>query len=75
MHLSVKKEGDIITIRAEADGFLYNMVRIIVGTLIYIGNGKLKVQDLKELMENKDRRLMGVTAPPEGLRLVEVCYE
>ena len=75
MHLDVKKEGDLITIRAEADGFLYNMVRIIVGTLVYIGNGKLKTEDLKEIIENKDRRLMGITAPPEGLMLVEVCYE
>ena len=69
------KEGDIITVRAAADGFLYNMVRIIVGTLVYVGNGKLSENDIKELIEKKDRREMGITAPPQGLSLVEVNYE
>lgn len=73
--LSVEKNGDIITIRAAADGFLYNMVRIIVGTLVYVGNGKLSEKDIEELIEKKDRRLMGITAPPQGLSLVEVNYE
>ena len=73
--LSVRKDGDIITVRAAADGFLYNMVRIIVGTLVYVGNGKLNEDDIKELIEKKDRRLMGITAPPQGLALVEVNYE
>ena len=50
MHLSVKKDGDVLTVRAEADGFLYNMVRIIVGTLVYVGNGKLKSEEIAELM-------------------------
>jgi len=73
--LSVSKEGDIITVRAAADGFLYNMVRIIVGTLVYVGNGKLSENDIHMLIEKKDRRLMGITAPPQGLALVEVNYE
>ena len=73
--LTIKKEGDIITVRAAADGFLYNMVRIIVGTLVYVGNGKLSENDIKELIEKKDRREMGITAPPQGLSLVEVNYE
>lgn len=72
--LTVEKNGDLITVTATADGFLYNMVRIIVGTLVYIGNGKLKCEELLELMENGDRRLLGITAPPQGLRLVEVVY-
>ena len=75
MELTVRADGDIITIRAKADGFLYNMVRIIVGTLVYVGNGKLSENDIKSLIEKKDRRLMGITAPPEGLSLVEVNYE
>ncbi len=75
MHLSVKKDGDVLTVRAEADGFLYNMVRIIVGTLVYVGNGKLKSEEVAELMKKNDRRLMGITAPPQGLALVEVMYE
>ena len=73
--LTVSKDGDIITVRAAADGFLYNMVRIIVGTLVYVGNGKLSENDIKELIEKKDRREMGITAPPQGLSLVEVNYE
>ncbi len=75
MELTVRADGDIITVRAKADGFLYNMVRIIVGTLVYVGNGKLSENDIKFLIEKKDRRLMGITAPPEGLSLVEVNYE
>lgn len=73
--LTITQDGDIITIRAAADGFLYNMVRIIVGTLVYVGNGKLSENDIKELIDKKDRRLMGITAPPQGLSLVEVNYE
>lgn len=73
--LSLKRHDDIIVIRAAADGFLYNMVRIIAGTLVYVGNGKLSVEDIAELIDKKDRRLMGITAPPQGLSLVEVNYE
>ena len=51
------------------------MVRIIVGTLVYVGNGKLSENEIAELIEKKDRRLMGITAPPQGLSLVEVNYE
>ncbi len=73
--LTVKSDGDVITVRAAADGFLYNMVRIIVGTLVYVGCGKLSEDDIAELIEKKDRRLLGITAPPQGLALVEVNYE
>ncbi len=72
--VSVEKDGDVITITATANGFLYNMVRIIVGTLVYVGNGKLGAKEVKEILEKKDRRLGGVTAPPEGLMLEEVVY-
>ena len=75
MELSVRQDGDVITIRAKADGFLYNMVRIITGTLVYVGNGKLHAEDIKVLIDKKDRRLLGITAPPQGLSLVEVNYE
>ncbi len=74
MELSAEKDGELITVTATADGFLYNMVRIIVGTLVYIGNGKLNCDELLQLMETGDRRLLGITAPPEGLSLVEVVY-
>ena len=75
MDLSVSCLDDVITVRAEADGFLYNMVRIITGTLVYVGNGKLLVEDIENLINKKDRRLLGITAPPQGLSLVEVNYE
>lgn len=72
--VEVEKEGDVITISATANGFLYNMVRIIVGTLVYVGNGKLTQEEVKTILEEKDRRLGGVTAPPQGLMLEEVVY-
>lgn len=73
--LSISADGNLITVRAAADGFLYNMVRIIVGTLVYVGNGKLLVNEIEDLLHKKDRRLMGITAPPQGLSLVEVNYD
>lgn len=72
--VEVEKTGDLITITATANGFLYNMVRIIVGTLVYVGNGKLTAEEVKTILIEKDRRLGGVTAPPEGLILEEVVY-
>lgn len=73
--VEVEKEGSLITITATANGFLYNMVRIIVGTLVYAGNGKLTPVEIKHILECRDRRLGGVTAPPQGLRLEEVLYD
>lgn len=70
----VEKEGDLITITCTANGFLYNMVRIIAGTLVYVGNGKLTPGEVKHILESGDRRLGGVTAPPRGLMLEEVVY-
>lgn len=72
--VDVSKEGNLITITATADGFLYNMVRIIVGTLVYVGNGKLGADEVDRILKTKDRRLGGVTAPPQGLILEEVVY-
>lgn len=72
--LSVEKEDGIITVRAGADGFLYNMVRIITGTLVYAGNKKLTAEDIGRILEKGDRTLAGLTAPPQGLALAEVRY-
>lgn len=57
------------------NGFLYNMVRIIAGTLVYVGCGKLTADDVKRILETGDRTLAGKTLPPEGLSLVSVEYD
>lgn len=72
--LDVKKSGDLIKITVEADGFLYNMVRNIVGTLIEIGRGKFKPGSMVKILKAKDRKLAGPTAPAGGLCLMEVKY-
>ncbi len=72
--LKVVKSGDLIKITVEADGFLYNMVRNIVGTLIAIGKGKLKAGDMEKILRAKDRKFAGPTAPARGLCLMEVKY-
>lgn len=63
-----------IELHISGDGFLYNMVRIITGTLVDIGTGKILPEDMKEILEAKDRRKAGHTAPPYGLYLAEVYY-
>ncbi len=73
--IEITEKDKVITLRITADGFLYNMVRIIAGTLVYCGAGKLSPDDVKKMLESKDRREGGVTAPPEGLKLISVVYE
>ena len=70
----VEREGNLITFRVRADGFLYNMVRIFVGTLIDVAYGKLDPDDIPKIIEQKDRRAAGSTAPPHGLYLNKVEY-
>jgi tRNA pseudouridine38-40 synthase len=67
-------EGRDIIMEISGDGFLYNMVRIIAGTLAEVGMGKLKPQDMTTILDGGDRRRAGHTAPPQGLYLVEVYY-
>ena len=69
-----RDENDMITIHIEGNGFLYNMVRIIAGTLIEVGWGKRTPESVGEILEAKDRALAGPTAPPEGLTLVRIDY-
>ena len=73
--LEILKDGEEITIRISGNGFLYNMVRIIVGTLIRVGRGFYEPEKVKEILEAKDRKAAGVTAPPHGLILAEIRYE
>ncbi len=67
--------GDEIKVAVCADGFLYNMVRAIVGTMVYASHGKLSPGEIPALLETRDRRLTGPTMPPQGLYLNRVWYE
>ena len=71
---SVVREGDTVVFRVSADGFLYNMVRIMTGTLVRIGEGKAPAEGVPEIIAALDRRAAGVTAPAEGLFLNKVVY-
>ena len=64
-----------IWIDAEADGFLYNMVRAIAGTLMNVGRGYWPIERVAEILAAQDRTLAGPTAPPQGLFLMRVTYE
>jgi tRNA pseudouridine38-40 synthase len=72
--IKISKTGDLIYIDIEADGFLYNMVRNIVGTLIEIGRGKFPKGSLKKILLSKNRKMAGPTAPARGLCLVKIKY-
>ena len=72
--LDVLRNGEEITVRITGNGFLYNMVRIIVGTLIRVGRGFYEPEQVREILEAKNRKAAGVTAPPQGLMLVRIDY-
>lgn len=71
----VKREGNYLIIRVSGNGFLFNMVRIIAGTLLEVGKGKLQPEQVEEILEAKDRQAAGPTAPARGLILTafEFC--
>ena len=69
------KKGGLVEVRITGDGFLYNMVRIIIGTLLEVGLGKMPPEQMKDILESKDRQKAGPTAPPHGLFLENVMYE
>lgn len=71
----IEMQGNDVRILVKGDGFLYNMVRILVGTLLDINEGRIKVSELEEIMAARDRRLAGRTALPHGLYLHEVYYD
>ena len=72
--LYIDIKDDIIKIYVTGDGFLYNMVRIIVGTLINVGRGKISPQDIEKIIAGRDRKAAGDCVPAKGLKLVEVYY-
>ena len=73
-YLEVDKNGDYIDIRISADGFLYNMVRIIVGTLISVAVGRISPEEIPDIILSKNRSRAGMTAPADGLYLNKVIY-
>lgn len=73
--IGIEKEGAEITIRITGNGFLYNMVRIIAGTLMRVGRGFYTPERVKEILDARERTEAGVTAPAKGLVLAEICYK
>ena len=71
----IKKDNDRIYIELTGSGFLYNMVRIIAGTLMDVGLGKIEAEDIKKIINSKDRQNAGKTLPPQGLYLLNVEYK
>lgn len=74
-YFNVNREGNMILMKVKADGFLYNMVRIMVGTLLRVAQGKFKADYINEIIRFKDRSKAGPTALPNGLYLNKVFYE
>lgn len=73
--VTISRDADKIIIDYEGDGFLYNMVRIMTGTLIEVGMGQRVPEDIPEIIRKKDRQAAGFTAQAQGLFLMEVFYE
>lgn len=70
----VCRKGNTVVFYVEADGFLYNMVRIMAGTLYYVSLGKIKEDEIEDIILSKNRNSAGITAPPQGLFLSKVNY-
>lgn len=72
---AVEQEGDLFSFRICASGFLYNMARAMVGTVLYVSLGKLRPEEIPEILETGDRCLAGPTVPPQGLYMTGVWYD
>lgn len=70
----LEKEDNMVVFTVRGNGFLYNMVRIMVGTLILAGRAKIKPEQIADIIDARDRQLAGVTVPPQGLFLEQVIY-
>ena len=73
-HYDVSKRGELLELRVCADGFLYNMARVMAGTLVYAGEGRIAPEDIPSILESGDRTKAGPTAPPEGLYMTRLWY-
>ena len=73
--LDFEWHGEELHMIIRGNGFLYNMVRIMAGTLIAVGQGKIKPDEIIEIIESKKRERAGVTAEPQGLTLQEIYYD
>ena len=73
--IEIRRRGDYVTLTFHGNGFLQNMVRVLVGTLLEVGYGKMEPAQMVDIMEKKDRRLAGPTAPAQGLTLIKVDYD
>lgn len=71
----VTRNGDLLELKVCANGFLYNMVRAITGTVLYAAEGKLTAEDIPEILASGNRTLAGPTVPPGGLYLTKLWYE
>lgn len=74
-YFKVHREGEFVVFNVLGDGFLYNMVRIMVGTLLFINDGKIKADAIPDIIRSKDRKKAGKTVPPQGLYLNKVFYD
>ena len=74
-YCEVNRRDDFIELKVCADGFLYNMVRAITGTVLYSALGKIAPEEIAEILEKGDRRLAGPTVPPQGLYMTGAWYE
>ncbi len=74
MESVITRQGDLLEFKITGNGFLYNMVRIIAGTLVWVGKGKIKAENLPAIIASKDRTQAGMTAPAKGLMLMGAQY-
>jgi tRNA pseudouridine38-40 synthase len=72
--LNVERSDKIVVLKVRGNGFLYNMVRILTGTLLYVAQGKISPQDITAIITGRDRTKAGPTVPPSGLFLNKVFY-
>jgi tRNA pseudouridine38-40 synthase len=73
--ITIVKRDSIVDMRFCGNGFLYNMVRILAGTLVYVGLGKIEPEDIPTILQSKDRTKAGKTLSPQGLTLIAIEYQ